>query len=96
LRGKVRKGKKEVNSAEYIRPSDYIAGEIKCQGKVVSKYDGSYCGFLNFDGVRYWDGRHMQGFKIKLEEKALNSDFHNREDLINLAEGKLEEAQVSK
>lgn len=38
----------------------------------------------------------MQGFKIKLKDKALNSDFRNREDLINLAEGKLEEAQVSK
>lgn len=38
----------------------------------------------------------MQGFKIRLEEKPLVSDFRNREDLIRLAEGKIEEAQVSK
>lgn len=51
---------------------------------------------MNFDGVRYWDGRYLQGFKINLEEKPLESDFRNREDLIMLKEGKLTEAQVFK
>ena len=62
----------------------------------MSKFDGTYCGYMNFDGVRYWDGRYLQGFKINLEEKPLESDFRNREDLIMLKEGKLTEAQVSK
>lgn len=36
------------------------------KGKSVSKFYGTYCGFLTFDGVRYWDGRFMQGIKIRL------------------------------
>lgn len=48
------------------RPSDYFEGHILKKDKKVSKFYGTYCGFLDFDGVRYWDGRHMQGFKIRL------------------------------
>jgi hypothetical protein len=32
------------------KPTDFFAGEITRKGKAVSKFDGSYCGFLNFDG----------------------------------------------
>lgn len=53
------------------RPSDYIAGSITQKGKSVSKFDGTYCGFMNFDDIRFWDGRYMKGFKINLEEKPL-------------------------
>lgn len=58
---------KRSNFCIYVRPSDYIAGSIMQKGKSVSQFDGTYCGFLNFDDVRYWDGRYMQGFKINLE-----------------------------
>lgn len=62
----------------------------------MSKFYGTYCGFLDFDGVRYWDGRHLQGFKIRLEDKPLESDFRNRPDLQTLKEGKIVEAQEQK
>jgi hypothetical protein len=41
------------------RPSDYFEGVITENGKPASKFYGTYCGFLNFDGVRYWDGRYL-------------------------------------
>ncbi len=46
------------------RPTDYFEGEILKNGKKASKFDGTYCGYLNFDGVRYWDGRHMKPFRV--------------------------------
>lgn len=53
------------------RPSDYFEGSILQKGKSVSKFYGTYCGFIDFDGVRYWDGRGVQGVKIRLEDKPL-------------------------
>ena len=50
----------------YFRPSDYFTSSIMHKGKAVCNIDGTYCGYLNFDDVRYWDGRYMQGFKMKL------------------------------
>lgn len=46
------------------RPSDYFAGDIMKNGKKVSSFDGSYCGYLNFDNVRYWDGRFVKPFRV--------------------------------
>ena len=34
------------------KPTDYVEGEIKLNGQVVSKIYGSYLGFLEFDGKR--------------------------------------------
>lgn len=48
------------------KPSDYFEGNIIQNGKPVSKFYGSYCGFISFDGVRYWDGRYLQAIKIRL------------------------------
>lgn len=36
------------------------------KGKAVSAFDGTYCGYLNFDGVRYWDGRFIKPFRVKI------------------------------
>jgi len=66
------------------KPSDFFEGTINEKGKVVSKFYGTYCGFINFDNVRYWDGRYIQGVKIKLEDNPLESDFRNRDDLKRL------------
>ena len=41
------------------KPSDYISGDIKINGKVVSSCYGSYLGFIEFDGKRYWDFREI-------------------------------------
>ena len=61
---------------------DYIKGEIKKNGVVVSTLHGTYMGYLEFDGVRYWDIRKMQNFPI-IEaplNKVLGSDWRNRID----------------
>lgn len=34
-------------------------------GKKASTFDGTYCGYLNFDNVRYWDGRFIKPFKVQ-------------------------------
>jgi hypothetical protein len=57
---------KRSNTFYYNRPSDYFEGTINQNGKPASKFYGTYCGFINFDNVRYWDGRLIQGIKIKL------------------------------
>lgn len=46
------------------RPSDYFAGEITKNSKKISAFDGTYCGYLNFDNVRYWDGRFLKPFRV--------------------------------
>jgi len=43
---------------------DYVHGWIKKHGKKVAELNGSYMGYLEFDGVRYWDIRRMQNFSI--------------------------------
>lgn len=46
------------------KPSDYFDGEIKVNGQVKSKVYGSYLGFIEFDGLRYWDFRYVLPTKI--------------------------------
>jgi hypothetical protein len=48
------------------KPSDYVDGEISVKGKVVSKMRGSYMGFLEFDGNRYWDARDVFPFRMRV------------------------------
>jgi len=48
----------------FIRPQDYLAGEIKMNGKTVSTLRGNYMGFLDFDNERYWDVRDQFIFDV--------------------------------
>jgi hypothetical protein len=34
-----------------------VEGEIVYKNRIVSKMNGTYMGFLEFDGKRYWDAR---------------------------------------
>lgn len=38
-------------------PQDCFSGAITVDGKVVSEIKGSYLGYFEIDGVRYWDVR---------------------------------------
>ena len=65
---------------------------------MVSELSGSYMGYIDFDGVRYWDIRRMQNFGI-IEppiEKVLPSDWRNRTDTRALQAGDVEQAQINK
>ena len=44
------------------RVSDYLEGDIKKDGKTLCRLSGSYMGFLDWDGVRYWDARIVLPF----------------------------------
>lgn len=46
----------EINSVAR-KPKDYFQGEIIMDGQVVSKLYGNQMGYIDFDGVRYWDVR---------------------------------------
>ena len=41
------------------RTQEYFEGEIIHKGKTVSKIFGNYCGFIDFDYVRYFDIREI-------------------------------------
>ena len=54
-------------------------------------------GYLDFDGVRYWDRREREGLNFKprdedVDPHALESDASKRTDGILLADGTVEEA----
>ena len=63
---------------------------------------GSYMGFLEFDGKRYWDSRYVLPFRMKVRayifiigkilKSQLESDCSKRKDLINMLKGDLKEA----
>lgn len=48
----------------YCRPSDYFQGEIKLKNVVVSKVYGTFCGFIEFNNIRYWDVRENLEVKV--------------------------------
>ncbi len=78
------------------RPQDYIKGEIKHNGKTVSTIYGSYVGFVEFDGVRYWDARDGPIHTLRIAEEILPSDSSYRPDLRTLLTGNIEAAQRAK
>ena len=81
-------------------PKDYFTGEIKREGEVVSKIFGSFMGYIDFDGVRYWDGRRMQNFEVEQitpkQGIVLASDARKRIDTVALVGGDVEKAQENK
>ena len=78
------------------KPSDSVSGVITdSQGKQLSVLTGSFLGYMEFDGVRYWDYRYVDPYKVNFDI-ALPSDSEARMDLILLREGNIEEAQKKK
>jgi hypothetical protein len=52
-----RKSKNYYTYLTVFRPKDYFRGEIFKNGVKVSEFKGNYMGWLDFDGIRYWDLR---------------------------------------
>ena len=77
---------------------DYFKGEIKRGDQVVSRLFGSYMGYIEFDGRRYWDERRQTNYGIQglLLDRALQSDWRHRPDTIKHQEGEMEAAQENK
>lgn len=41
------------------KPTDYFTGDVVQNGKVLSKCNGTYLGYIDFDGKRYFDHRYV-------------------------------------
>ena len=82
------------------KTQDYFDGEIKVNGERVSKISGNYMGYMDFDGVRFWDARTCADkvwFPISaMGESALPSDSLKRIDSVYLNTRPMDEAQQAK
>lgn len=74
---------------------DYFQGQITKADKPVCQFRGNYMGFIDFDGVRYWDIRERQAVHFPIQQKgpsSLPSDSTKRKDSNTLATGDLDGA----
>jgi hypothetical protein len=77
--------------------SDYFIGEIKDDnGKILSKFKGSYLSYIEFDGVRYWDIRRNIDIDYYPVKDQIKGSSIYREDCQLLYERKMQEAQKAK
>jgi len=91
-----------LNQTKHL-PSDAFVGSIDKINKAgesveaVCEADGSFLGFLDFDGVRYWDFQQESCTSTAaLEARPLPSDSRFRKDRNALASGDIDAAQVHK
>jgi hypothetical protein len=78
------------------KPSDYVDAQIFVDGKPVCSIKGTYLGWLEFDGQRYFDFREMVPFEAKSSQSPIPSDCNYRNDKALLAIGHYNEAQKEK
>ena len=82
-----------------FKKQDFIWGEIHQNGTKVCEVTGNYVGFLDFDGVRYWDEREKNKIYFPLageEPNSLPSQASKRTDGRFLLSKTVEEAQAEK
>jgi len=78
------------------KPTDYIDAQILVDNKPVCSIKGTYLGWVEFDGQRYFDYREMVPFEAKAAKSPIPSDCHYRNDMALLAIGQYDEAQKHK
>ena len=59
---------------ESNKPQDWITGKIKVNGEVVSTMSGSYLGFFDVDGERFYDVRDAPEILQKVTGVSFNRD----------------------
>lgn len=84
-----------------FKKQDYVYGEIHVDGKKRHEIFANYTGFLDIDGVRYWDYREKLRIHFPVdyeapEEMTLESQSTKRTDGIALQTKTIEEAQEEK
>ena len=82
------------------KSQEYFEGTITHKGKHICNVYGNYCGYIDFDGVRYWDQREVdkvwQEYTMLPQDKILPSDSIFRQDALTLKTGDVDQAQVEK
>lgn len=81
------------------KTGDYFRGKIKSKGKAISKIHGNYMGYIDFDGVRYYDVREKAAIHFPIYAKgtaSLPSDSTKRSDTTTLQTGDVAAAQIAK
>ena len=95
IHGKIEFHDKENNIYAYYeignvkgKTQEYFKGKILHEGQEVSEIYGNYCGYIDFDGVRYFDIREVDAvyhkFKYVPSKDSLPSDSTKRKDSIQL------------
>lgn len=79
-----------------IRVQDFFQGDIKADNKPVASIYGTYLGFIEFNGKRYWDARDQEIFQLKQSKNVLPSDACFRKDLQVMLTGNIDGAQEEK
>ena len=83
-----------------FRKQDYVWGEIFKDGERVCEVSGNYMGYLDFDELRYWDGRDTDLISYPLagecKDEMLPSQASLRTDGRFLMSYTVEEAQAEK
>jgi len=75
------------------KPSDYFEGFIKKNGVKTVDISGTYMGYIEFNGRRYWDVREQEVFHCEGVDNKIPSDSRHRKDIIAYELGDLELAQ---
>lgn len=81
------------------KTQDYFRGEIMQYGQKIVDIYGCYMGYMDFNGVRYFDTRKVDQIYfpiIAVKDKALPSDSTKRIDSTTLAAKDMPEAQKMK
>jgi len=78
------------------KPTDYFECQVLVENKPVSTIKGTYLGWIDVDGQRYFDYRQMVPFEAKAAKSPIPSDCHYRNDMALLSIGQYDEAQKHK
>jgi len=78
------------------KPTDYFECQVLVDNKPVSTIRGTYLGWIEIDGQRYFDYREMVPFEAKAAKSPIPSDCHYRNDMALLGIGQYDEAQKHK
>ena len=87
----------QCDDGNIVSGDDNYDGQGEINYKDGKKYIGTYCGYLEFDGERYWDAWDTIKFEVKPSDRLwLPSDSRYRVDFVSQISGEIEEAQKNK
>jgi len=65
-------------------------------GEQIGSMEGTYLGYIDIDGKRYWDYTKITPHRLNFTDNDLGSDHRVRTDLTTLLSGDVKNAQKEK